>query len=200
MSENYRAELDKKLSEISLSGERPSLLLHSCCGPCSSAVLEYLCPYFDVSVFYYNPNMDTKEEYLLRLENQRRIIEQLPQAAGVKLIDGGYDHDEFLRAVSGKENEPEGGERCAACFELRLKATLERAADYDYFTTTLTVSPHKNAVMINSIGSSLENGGTKYLLSDFKKKEGYKRSIELARQYSLYRQTYCGCEYSKNKP
>lgn len=194
---NYKQILDNTLNEVSKLEDKPSLLLHSCCGPCSSAVLEQLCPYFKVTVFYFNPNMDTFEEYTKRLDTQRQIIESLPAAKGVKLIDGGYDHQSFLAAVKGYETEKEGEARCTLCFNYRLKATLDAAKGYDYFATTLTVSPHKNADVINTLGRKLENGKVKYLISDFKKKEGYKRSIALSKEYNLYRQTYCGCEFSK---
>ncbi len=195
--ENYRIILEKTLEQVNLSGKRPTLLLHSCCGPCSSAVLEQLCQYFKITVYFYNPNIDTLEEYEKRFLAQRQIIEALPCAKDVKIIKGNYDHDGFLRAVKGNETDREGGNRCTKCFEYRLKSARDMAKNYDFFATTLTVSPHKNAVVINNVGCSLENGGAKYLISDFKKKEGYKRSIQLSKEYNLYRQMYCGCEFSK---
>ena len=195
--ENYRIILEKTLEQVKQSDKKPTLLLHSCCGPCSSAVLELLCEYFEVTVYFYNPNMDTANEHEKRFLAQKQIIDALPQAKGVKLIKGEYDHNGFLQAIKGNEADREGGGRCTKCFEYRLKSARDKACGYDWFATTLTVSPHKNAVVINEIGKTLENGGAKYLISDFKKKEGYKRSIELSKQYDLYRQTYCGCEFSK---
>lgn len=195
--ENYRLILEKTLEEVKLSPQKPKLLLHSCCGPCSSAVLELLCEYFDVTVYFYNPNIDTLQEHEKRFEAQRQIIEALPEAADVKLIKGEYDHQGFLNAVLGYEAEREGGARCTRCFEYRMKSARDIAKGYDWFATTLTVSPHKNAPIINDIGRSLENGGARYLISDFKKKDGYKRSIQLSSLYGLYRQNYCGCEFSK---
>lgn len=195
--ENYRLILGKTLEAVKQSGKKPTLLLHSCCGPCSSAVLEQLCEYFDVTVYFYNPNIDTPQEHERRFEAQKQIIDALPQAKGVKLIKGKYDHNGFLQAVLGHEADREGGARCTKCFEYRLKSARDIASGYEWFATTLTVSPHKNAVVINTVGQSLENGGARYLISDFKKKDGYKRSIQLSKQYDLYRQMYCGCEFSK---
>lgn len=195
--ENYRLILEKTLTEITKSGKKPTLLLHSCCGPCSSAVIEQLYEYFDITVYFYNPNIDTPDEHEKRFLAQKQIIDSAPFAKEVKLIKGDYEHDGFLAAVQGNETDKEGGPRCAKCFEYRLRSARDKAKGYDYFATTLTVSPHKNAVVINEIGKGLENGGAKYLISDFKKKEGYKRSIVLSKEYNLYRQMYCGCEFSK---
>lgn len=242
---NYQLELDKVISSMQSAGERKSVLLHSCCGPCSSYVVTYLKEYFDVTVLYYNPNIYPKEEYMHRLYEQARLLKELD----IPLIEVGYDHDEFLDYVRGYEAEPEGGARCKLCFELRLNKTYELAQEYnfDYICTTLTVSPHKNAMIINAVGQNIVNtsvcrkpdaepdktepdnsalkaadismpriGSTEpgkeglnvdqgshashnimWLPGDFKKREGYKKSIELSKQYGLYRQEYCGCEFAK---
>ena len=199
---NYQKWLDKKTDEISKSGIIPTLLLHSCCAPCSSYVIEYLSTYFSITVYYYNPNISPREEYLHRAEEQKRLIESMPVKNRVRFIEGDYASDEFYKLSRGLENAPEGGERCRQCFELRLRKTAELAAaeSFDYFTTTLTISPLKNAQLINETGKALaEKYGVEYLFSDFKKKEGYKRSIELSREYGLYRQNYCGCIFSKKE-
>lgn len=194
--ENYFLQFNAVIDKVKDLEKKPTLLLHSCCGPCSSAVLEWLLPYFEITVFFYNPNMDTKEEYDKRLLTQQQIIRSLPGAENVKLIDGGYEHDVFLKEIAGFETDREGGNRCSCCFNLRLRKAAKAADGYDYFATTLTVSPHKNAPLINIIGQK-QISNAKYLVSDFKKKEGYKRSIELSKKYGLYRQMYCGCEFSK---
>ncbi len=197
MSVNYQFEMEKMIKEIS---GHPKLLLHSCCAPCSTAVIERLAQIFDVDVYYYNPNIEPEEEYLTRLAEQRRLLEQTNFATNVGLICGEYDNMEFLRVVTGMENEPEGGARCASCIRLRMEKTAQAAQKngYEYFTTTLSVSPHKNAKCINEIGKELaDKYGVKYLFSDFKKKDGYRRSIELSNEYSLYRQDYCGCLFAK---
>ena len=192
---NYQKELDKITQMLQQQGVKPKLLLHSCCGPCSSYVVTYLLQWFDITVLYYNPNIYPEAEYDHRLAEQTRLLKEL----GVLLMQVPYDHQEFLDYVSGLEGELEGGARCAKCFELRLRKTRELAAegDFDYFATTLTVSPHKNAVVINHIGE-LTAGHDRplWLLSDFKKRDGYKKSIELSKQYGLYRQDYCGCEFA----
>lgn len=183
-------------------GERPRLLLQSCCGPCCSYVLEALTPYFRVTVLYYNPNIQPKAEYDLRLENQRKIITALPTPTEVDILECGYDGEKYDAAVKGLESEPEGGARCTVCFRLRLEETAKRASElgYDWFCTTLTVSPHKDAERLNQIGRALgERYGVPFLPSDFKKREGYKRSIQLSKEYGLYRQDYCGCLYSKSE-
>ncbi len=242
---NYQLELDKVISSLQSAGERKSVLLHSCCGPCSSYVVTYLKEYFDVTVLYYNPNIYPEEEYTHRLSEQARLLKELE----VPLIEIGYDHHEFLDYVRGYEAEPEGGARCKSCFELRLNKTYELAREYnfDYICTTLTVSPHKNAMVINAVGQNIvsaymchktdtepgraefnnselnvldislpETGSREpgkeglnedqsryaahnimWLPGDFKKREGYKKSIELSKQYDLYRQEYCGCEFAK---
>jgi predicted adenine nucleotide alpha hydrolase (AANH) superfamily ATPase len=175
---------------------RPRLLLHSCCGPCSTAVLERLCRHFDVTLHYYNPNIQPAKEYQKRLETQREVCRRL----GITVVEEPYDDGEFMAAAAGLEDEPEGGRRCTECFRLRLQKTAEaaRAGGYDYFTTTLTVSPHKNAPLINELGQrAADEWGVPFLPSDFKKREGYKRSIALSAEYGLYRQDYCGCLFSK---
>ena len=194
MKRNYQRELDELLAE--LNGERKRLLLHSCCGPCSSYCLEYLTQYFDVTVFFYNPNILPREEYEKRLYWQRRLLEEAPFARGVALIAPEWDDGEFFRAAQGLESEREGGARCTQCFRLRLERTAREAeaGGYDYFATTLTVSPHKDAERINALGFALAEGlRTRWLPSDFKKRNGYLRSIELSREFRLYRQSWCGC-------
>lgn len=202
---NYQKKLDQIIQEISANNERPRLLLHSCCGPCSSYCLEYLKDHFEITVFYYNPNIYPFEEYEHRLSEQERLINEMKDELNtdIRLLTIPYDHEEFLCAAKGLENEKEGGARCSKCFELRLKKTAETAVtmNMDYFATTLTVSPHKNADLINRIGekTALELAGTSGLMwlpSDFKKNDGYKRSIELSKKYGLYRQNYCGCSFS----
>lgn len=178
---------------------KKKLLIHSCCGPCSSAVLERLHDEYDVTVFYYNPNIAPPEEYARRLDTQREIIAKLPFGGEIGLIEGPYEPDVFLSAVKGLESEPEGGRRCAVCFDLRLLRTAQCAAErgFELFTTTLTISPHKNAPLINEIGERIAAGcGVPWLYSDFKKKDGYLRSIRLSEEYGLYRQNYCGCAFS----
>ncbi len=192
---NFQRELDAVIA--SLGDTRPRVLLHSCCGPCSSYVIEYLSQYFDLTVLFYNPNIHPEEEYLLRLDTQRQLVNQL---GGATLIERGYNEDAFFSAVRGHENEPEGGARCQACIAERMRVTAQMATDceFDYFCTTLSVSPHKNADVINLLGFALEaEYGIKWLPSDFKKKGGYLRSIELSKELGLYRQDYCGCIYSK---
>lgn len=179
-------------------GERwPRLLLHSCCGPCSSYVLEYLSDYFDITLFFYNPNIQPAEEYEKRLSAQKQLLERAKYKNPVAFLAGEYEPQRFFEAVKGLENCREGGARCEKCFELRLSkaAEIAKKGGFDYFATTLTVSPHKNAVLINEIGGRYQN----YLPSDFKKREGYKRSIILSKEYELYRQGYCGCIFSKGE-
>ena len=180
----------------------PSLLLHACCAPCSSACLEYLNENFDITVFYYNPNISPKEEFEKRLNEEKRLVREMPLSGELKVIDGEYNYDEFLEAVKGLEGAPEGGERCFKCYRLRLEKTAALAKDkgFDYFCTTLSISPLKNSQKINEIGEAVaEEYGVKWLPSDFKKKNGYKRSIELSKQYDLYRQNFCGCVFSKKE-
>lgn len=200
MAENYQLALDKELKRISLSPVRPRLLLHVCCAPCSSYVLEYLSSYFDITACFYNPNISPKSEYDYRAQELIRLTNEMPLAHPVGCQIAEYDSAPFTEMVKGLEKEPEGGARCTLCYRLRLTETAKIAAadGYDYFTTTLSISPLKDAVRLNSIGAELaEMYGVPYLYSDFKKREGYKRSIQLSRTYDLYRQDYCGCAFSK---
>ena len=195
---NFQRELDVIIKEMTDKGERPTILLHSCCGPCSSYVLEYLNKYFKIKLFFFNPNIHPVEEYQRRLEAQKKVLESLP-LNDVELIEGEYDPSVWFESVKGLENEPEGGKRCEVCIRLRMERAAEEAVkqNADYFATTLTVSPHKNAPYINGAGEEIEKTVTvPYLVSDFKKKNGYKRSVELCRIYEIYRQNYCGCTYS----
>lgn len=205
---NYQKELDKILEQLikdeSKKGQR--LLMHSCCAPCSSYVLEYLRRYFKITVFYYNPNISMEPEYRKRVEEQKRLIEaynmQPQKGYSIEVIEGDYEPMAFYEIAKGLEQCPEGGERCFACYELRLKKTamLAREKQFDYFSTTLTISPLKNAGKLNEIGEYLAREyNIPWLVSDFKKKNGYKRSIELSAEYDLYRQDYCGCIYSKQE-
>ena len=196
---NYQKELEK-LIENTPKGS--SLLLHSCCAPCSSYVLEYLSSHFDITVFYYNPNITDKSEYMHRISEQKRLIGEMLMIYPAKLISGDYEPQRFFETVKGLEDCPEGGERCRKCYELRLRRTAQLAKEkgFDFFTTTLTISPLKSASVLNGIGQSLaEEYGVNWLCSDFKKKDGFKRSTQLSEQYGLYRQNYCGCEFSKPK-
>lgn len=198
---NYQNELDKIIEKNISEGKIPSLLLHACCAPCSSYCLEYLSRYFKITVFYFNPNISLKEEYKYRLNEEKRLISLMDFVNPVRIIEGEYKPKNFYDAVKGLEDEPEGGKRCVKCFKLRLEASAQKAKELgsDYFTTTLTISPLKNAGLLNNIGAQYaEKYGVNWLYSDFKKKEGYKRSIALSREYSLYRQNYCGCIFSKN--
>ena len=186
----------------SLNGTVPTLLLHSCCAPCSSYTLEYLSRYFSITVFYFNPNISPKAEFDKRFAEQKRLIETLPSENKISLICGDYNYDEFLNIARGYESVPEGGERCFRCYRMRLEKTAELAKQngFDYFCTTLSISPLKNSQKINEIGFNVaEKYGVKWLPSDFKKREGYKRSIELSREYDLYRQNFCGCVFSKSQ-
>ncbi len=197
---NYQKELDRILEKLEKEGRIPRLLLHSCCAPCSSYVLEYLSRYFAITVLYYNPNIYPPDEYRLRAEEERQLIARMPFVHPVTMKEGTYDPQLFYEAAQGLEGEPEGGKRCEACYELRLKeaAREAKAGGYDFFTTTLSISPLKSAGKLNQIGERVAGGyGTVWLPSDFKKRDGYKRSIELSREYGLYRQNYCGCVYSR---
>ena len=199
---NYQKVLDKLIENIQVEDFVPSLLLHSCCAPCSSYVLEYLSEYFSITVLYYNPNIFPKEEYEYRINEQQKLIDNLPAKNPIKLISTDYEPERFYDAVRGYEHIPEGGERCFSCYELRLREAALHAVkgNFDYFTTTLSISPLKNAAKLNEIGLMLEKEyGVRYLCSDFKKKNGYKRSVELSAEYGLYRQDYCGCVFSKNE-
>lgn len=195
---NYQKLTDKVIDGL---GERtPRLLLHSCCAPCSSYTLEYLANYFEITVLYYNPNISPKEEFEKRFAEQKRLIESMPAKHKITLIKGEYNYEDFEKIARGYEDVPEGGERCFRCYRLRLSraAELAREQGFDYFCTTLSISPLKNSQKINEIGYELEKEyGVAWLPSDFKKREGYKRSIELSREYNLYRQNFCGCIYSK---
>lgn len=200
MNRNYQKEMERILEEISESP--PTLLLHSCCAPCSSYVLEYLSRFFSITVLFYNPNMDSEEEFVRRSQEQLRLIEEMPVKNPVKGVIIPYDEREFYSEVKGLEKEPEGGRRCEKCFALRLKKTAEYAAaqNFDWFTTTLTISPLKNASLLNGIGEQMgAEYGIPFLPSDFKKKGGFLRSTQLSQEYGLYRQNYCGCIFSKQK-
>ena len=197
MKTNYQLLTDNCIASLPPDG-KPTLLLHSCCGPCSSYVLEYLTRHFDVTILYYNPNIQPEAEYEKRLFYQREVLKHLP----ARIMECAYDGAAFEGIAAGYENAPEGGERCTRCFLLRLEETAKRAAagGFDYYCTTLTVSPHKDAERINRIGAELgRRWGVRWLPSDFKKRDGYLRSIRLAQEYGLYRQDWCGCEYSHGK-
>ncbi len=208
---NYQKELEKILGRLVGAQDKtaPTLFLHSCCAPCSSYVLEYLRTYFRITVFYFNPNISLTEEYQKRVAEQKRLITAYNEESGktgagyaIAVVEGDYQPERFFRMAKGLEECPEGGERCFRCFDLRLRETAKQGAEggFDYFATTLTISPLKNASKINEIGQALSGEyGIAWLPSDFKKKDGYKRSIELSAQYGLYRQDYCGCAYSREK-
>ncbi|MBQ6680163.1 MAG: epoxyqueuosine reductase QueH [Lachnospiraceae bacterium] len=195
---NYQKELEGVIN--GLEDRVPSLLLHACCAPCSSYVLEYLSAWFDITVFYYNPNITEEEEYRHRAEEEKRLIREMPLSRPVRFLEGPYEPERFLKEAAGLEGEKEGGRRCEKCFRLRLDKTAETAAKggFDYFTTTLTISPLKNAALLNTIGEETAGiYGVRFLPSDFKKKNGYQRSIVLSKEYGLYRQDYCGCVFSR---
>ena len=198
---NYQKELDKVIEGLGKDGRgTPRLLLHSCCAPCSSYVLEYLSQYFDITVYYYNPNISPEGEYEARVTEQKRLIREMDTPRPVAFLAGRYEPEEFQAIARGHEDDKEGGERCFRCYRLRLEDAAGKAAEggFDYFTTTLSISPMKNAQKLNEIGEALaEEYGVPYLVSDFKKREGYKRSVELSGTFGLYRQDYCGCVYSK---
>lgn len=222
---NYQKQMEDIIAQVKANSNsksnlnanreksRSSLLLHSCCAPCSSYVLKYLAQYFDITVFYYNINIFPADEYNKRVLEQERFVNKLnlefdsenkntDDFVRIKLIKGSYDFEKFFELARGLEAEPEGGERCKKCFWVRLEETAEiaKSQGFDYFTTTLTTSPHKNANLINQIGQKLEEKyGVKYLYSDFKKKDGYKKSIEMSKKYNLYRQNYCGCVFSRKQ-
>lgn len=197
---NYQRELETVIKENESKSRVPRLLLHSCCAPCSSYVLEYLSDYFEITVFYYNPNISPAEEYEKRAAEQQHLIRELPAKHPIHLVVGAYEPERFYAVSRGLEQVPEGGERCFRCFRLRLEEAAKMAAEggFDYFATTLTISPLKNAQKLNEIGEELsELYKVEHLPSDFKKKNGYKRSVELSALYGLYRQNYCGCVFSK---
>lgn len=198
MKINYQAEMEAEIA--ALNGRRPTLLLHSCCGPCSSAVIERLAEHFRLTLYYYNPNIEPEAEYRRRLAEQERLLTLLP--GGLSLLPCEYDHDAFSAFAQAMAGEPEGGKRCLSCFALRLGQTARAAKEngFEYFTTTLSVSPHKNAEALNAIGDGIARQlGVRYLTADFKKKNGYLRSLQLSKAFDLYRQDYCGCLYSKPK-
>ena len=197
---NYQVILDGILTEHIKKGERPKLLLHCCCAPCSSYVLEYLSQYVDITCYYYNPNISPEEEYIKRAEELSALIEKMPLSSHPEAVIAKYDPESFEELSKGKEELEEGGARCFECYRLRLSKSAEYAKEngFDYFTTTLSISPHKNAAKLCEIGKSLsEQYGVAYLYSDFKKKGGYLRSCKLSAEYNLYRQDYCGCIFSK---
>lgn len=197
---DYQKELDKIIYGLAADESHPKLLIHSCCAPCSSYVLEYLSSHFNITIFYYNPNIYPEDEYIRRVDEQKNLIKAMPLKSPVKFTQGEYFPKDFYDTVKGYEAEHEGGKRCFLCYGMRLKeaAKLAKENGFDYFTTTLSISPHKNAEKLNEIGEQLaKEYGVSYLPSDFKKKNGYKRSIELSKEYNLYRQDYCGCIYSK---
>jgi len=197
MNINYHKLL---LEELENMKSKKRLLLHSCCGPCSTYVISFLSDYFDITVIYYNPNIEPESEYLKRKDEQIKFIKNYKSKNNLDLLDIEYENDKFKNIIKGLESKLEGGSRCSKCFKLRLEKTASIASlnNYDYFGTTLTVSPHKNANIINEIGKSLEKEyNIKWLIADFKKNEGYKKSIILSKQYDLYRQDYCGCTSSK---
>lgn len=196
MKVNYNELMKEEISNLT---SVPSLLLHSCCGPCSSYVISRLTNYFNITVLYYNPNIEPKEEYEKRKSEQLRFIKEYKPVNKIDFIDCDYDNDAYENVVKGHENDKEGGNRCHICYRLRLEktATIAKENNFDYFCTTLTVSPYKNTEVLNTIGKELEKKyDVKYLVSDFKKEEGYKISIEMSKEYNLYRQDYCGCNYS----
>lgn len=214
---NYSKELEKRIEEFQNRGEHPRLLLHACCAPCSSYCLEYLREFFDVTVFFFNPNITDAGEYKKRVEEEKRLIDEYnhqvetgvfdgmnssDRARKIEIIEGKYDPKDFYEAAKGYETCPEGGERCRKCFELRLTETarVARENSFPYMTTTLTISPLKNADILNEVGEQAARaGGVIFLPSDFKKKEGYKRSIELSHRFDLYRQNFCGCSFSRSE-
>ncbi|MBR4800459.1 MAG: epoxyqueuosine reductase QueH [Clostridia bacterium] len=191
-----KGSIEEQIEIVKASGTKPRLLLHACCGPCASSVLEYLTPYFEITVFYYNPNILPKEEFIRRLEALKVVISHFD---GVKLVVPEQSENEYLTLVKGLENEPEGGKRCGVCFALRLDGTARymatNEASFDFFATTLTVSPHKDNVRINEIGCSIaKKYDVEYLSSNFKKRDGYLRSTQLSKEFGIYRQDYCGCK------
>ena len=199
---NYQKELEKLIEQHEKEGKVPRLFLHACCAPCSSYVLEYLSRFFSVTVFFYNPNISPKEEYEKRVSEIQRLISEMEFVHPVAFVEGEYKPEDFYEMAKGHENDKEGGERCFICYEQRLRegAIVAKAGGFDYFTTTLSISPLKNAGKINEIGQELAQiYKVEHLPSDFKKKNGYKRSIELSHEYELYRQNYCGCVFSKRE-
>ena len=206
-SRNFYQRFKEQVSEADKESSKPSLLLHACCAPCSSHVLSILAEHFEITVYFYNPNIDDREEYDKRFAELKRFISEAAFAAGVKAVDGGYGPESFFMMARGREDVPEGGPRCYDCYTIRLENSAKYARDngFDYFTTTLSISPYKRSDWINEIGMRLEREMAEegespvFLFSDFKKEDGYRHSIELSKEYSLYRQDYCGCIYSKEE-
>lgn len=199
MGINYYKEMEKIIENN--RGTTPTLLLHSCCAPCSTSVIEYLSDHFRITVFYFNPNITERDEYEARLAEQKRFLQTFQSKNPIDIIEGEYAPEAFLQMTAPLSQEAEGGKRCEYCYRMRLQRTAAKAKElgYDYFTTTLTVSPLKNAEKINAIGADLEKtGDVSFLYSDFKKKNGYQRSVQMSNEYGLYRQNYCGCNYSKS--
>ena len=199
-SRNYAKELERLIQRLQQEGKTPRLLLHACCAPCSSAVLEYLSQYFAITLLYYNPNISPFEEYEKREAELRRLVAEMDLVHPVELLPCEYEGQAFAEAAQGLEGEPAGGKRCEACFRLRLRYAAREAArlHFDYYTTTLSISPMKNARLLNRLGEEIGSEyGVAHLPSDFKKKDGYKRSVELSKEFGLYRQDYCGCAFSK---
>lgn len=199
---NYQVMLDGIIKDILEKGQTPRLLMHSCCAPCSSYCLSYLAEYFSITVLYYNPNISPEEEYYKRVREQVRLAGKLPVKNKISFVEGEYEPLKFFQMAEGMEDMPEGGIRCFKCYEMRQRKAAEYALahGFDYFTTTLSVSPHKNAQVLNETGLKLEKEyGVKYLVSDFKKKGGYQKSIQYSKEYNLYRQNYCGCIFSKRE-
>lgn len=199
MKENYQKKLEEIIKKNEQEGKIPTLLMHSCCAPCSSYCIEYLSKYFNITLYFYNPNISYKEEFEKRALELKRLVNSMNLARPVNIVIEHYEPQEFYDIAKGLEDEPERGKRCEKCFNLRLNQSANYASkhNFDYFTTTLSISPHKNAELLNNIGRNLSAiYNIPYLYSDFKKKNGYKRSIELSNEYNLYRQNYCGCIYS----
>jgi predicted adenine nucleotide alpha hydrolase (AANH) superfamily ATPase len=201
MKVNYKLMMDKEIELAKNADKKPTLLLHACCAPCSSAVLELLSEVFDITLFFYNPNISPESEFVFRLDELKRLVNEM-DLKGIDVVAPEYDNSEFEAIIKGMEDIPEGGARCEKCYRLRLSKSVSYAKEkgFDYVTTTLSISPYKNARWLNEIGLELaEQYGVKYLLSDFKKGDGYKRSCVLSNQYNLYRQNYCGCVYSQRQ-
>ena len=197
---NYQKELEQLLENLKSGNKIPKLLLHSCCAPCSSYVLSYLSPYFNITVFYYNPNISPEEEYLFRKKEQIDLLSKIKAKNTISFLDCDYEDFKFYQITSGLENEKEGGKRCFNCYRLRLEKTavIAKALGFEFFGSTLSVSPYKNAIWLNDIGESLENKySVRFLISDFKKKDGFLKTNKLSKELGIYRQNYCGCEFAK---
>ncbi len=199
---NYERLLDELICRLEKSGEVPTLFLHCCCAPCSSYVLEYLSKYFRITTFYYNPNIFPQEEYAHRVAELKRFVSEFPTKYPVEFLEGAYEPERYYEAVRGLERDREGGARCRKCFELRLgeAARMAKSLNFDYFTTTLSISPMKNATVLNEVGEEMaEKYGVRHLPANFKRKGGFLRSTELSKEYGLYRQDFCGCVFSKEE-